>query len=175
MKLLSLTTTLLLAASQALAVAIELKGVELQNPFGSSGLSAFDKPIPGKSPLMLCDLEEPKLVEIYRVDLDPNPPVKGQNLTIFAEGIVKKTILEGAYVDVDVRYGYIRLLKQTFDLCEQTATVDIDCPIKEGKLVLETSVEIPAEVPPGKYVVVARAYTVDDEPITCLSATVEFP
>lgn len=149
--------------------------IQLQNPFGSSGLSASDKPIPGDSPLMICDLEEPKLVEIYKVNLDPNPPLKGQNLTIFAEGIVKETILEGAYVDVDVRYGYIRLLSQTFDLCEQTANVDLECPIKEGKITLETTLELPKEIPPGKYTVVARAYTVDDQPITCLSTTVEFP
>ena len=36
-------------------------------------------------------------------------------------------------------------------------------------------VEIPEEVPPGKYLVTARAFTKDDEYITCLTATVEFP
>lgn len=154
---------------------VDLNGVQLQNPFGSSGLSANDKPIPGKSPLFLCDLEEPKKIEITQVNLNPNPPSKGQNLTIFAEGIVKETILEGAYIDVDVRYGYIRLLKQTFDLCEQTKNVDLECPIHEGKITLMTFVELPSEIPPGQYTVAARAYTVDDEPITCLSATVEFP
>lgn len=180
MKFSSLSTVAsLLAVGSQLAAAtpvpLELSGVQVQNPFGSSGLSASDKPIPGESPLMLCDLDQPKLVEIYQVNLDPNPPLKGENLTISAEGVVKSVIEEGAYIDIDVRYGYIRLLKQTFDLCEQTANVDLACPIQEGKITFETSVQLPQEIPPGKYTVVARAYTVDDEPITCLSITVEFP
>lgn len=180
MKLLSLSTfaTLLLASGRAgiaAPIPVDISGVQLQNPFGSSGLSASDEPIPGDSPLMLCDIELPKLVEIYEIKLDPNPPLKGQNLTIHAEGIVKETIQEGAYIDIDVRYGYIRLLKQSFDLCEQTSNVDLECPIQEGKITLQTSVELPEEIPPGKYTVVARAYTVDDQPITCLSTSVEFP
>lgn len=176
MKLLSLKTTFLLAASNAFAIPLDLQDLqaEFQNPFGLNTLPGLDKPIPGHSPILLCDLDQPKLVEIIRIDLDPNPPVKGQNVTIHAEGIVKQPILEGAYVDVDVRYGYIRLLKQTFDLCEQSKTVGIECPVEKGKLVLDTSVEIPGEVPPGKYVVFARAYTVDDEPITCLTGSIVF-
>ncbi|KAF5097816.1 hypothetical protein D0Z03_001334 [Geotrichum reessii] len=171
------TLGFLAAASSVFAapIPVDVAGVQLQNPFGSSGLSSTDKPIPGDSPLLLCDLEEPKRIEITAVNLDPNPPLKGKELKIFAEGIVKDTILEGAYIDIDVRYGYIRLLKQTFDLCEQTKTVGHECPIEEGKLELETSVDLPAEIPPGVYTVVARAYTVDDEPITCLATTVEFP
>lgn len=170
--------TLLLAAGQtvtAIPSPLGLTGVQLQNPFGSSGLSASDKPIPGDSPLMLCDLEAPKLVEIFNVTLSPNPPLRGSELVIFAQGVVKEVIEEGAYIDVDVRYGFIKLLKQTFDLCEQTGNVDLECPIQEGPISLETTVKLPDEIPPGKYIVVARAFTNDDQPITCLSTTVEFP
>ena len=143
----------------------------VQNPFSISRLPGYEKPIPGDSPVNVCDLDQPKLVEIYHLDIAPNPPQKGKNVTIYAEGIVKKTIKEGAYVDVEVRYGYIKLLQQTFDLCEQSKSVGIECPIEEGKVTLNSSAAIPIEVPPGKYSVAARAYTVDDEPITCLSAT----
>lgn len=171
LSVLAVTTATVFAAP----IPVDVAGVQLQNPFGSSGLSSTDKPIPGDSPLLICDLEAPKRVEITKLDLNPNPPLKGQELTIFAEGIVKETILEGAYIDIDVRYGYIRLLKQTFDLCEQTQSVGLECPIKEGKIELETSVQLPSEIPPGVYTVAARAYTVDDEPITCLATTIEFP
>ncbi|KAF5094087.1 hypothetical protein D0Z03_002187 [Geotrichum reessii] len=146
----------------------------VQNPLSINTLFGYEKPIPGDSPVNLCDLDEPKLVEIYRLDISPNPPEKGKNVTIYGEGIVKETIEEGAYVNVEVRYGYIKLLEQTFDLCEQAKSVGIECPINEGKMTLNSSAAIPIEVPPGKYSVAARAYTVDDEPITCLSATVLF-
>ncbi|KAF5098974.1 hypothetical protein D0Z00_001840 [Geotrichum galactomycetum] len=146
----------------------------VQNPLSVSRLPGYEKPIPGDSPVNLCDLDQPKLAEIYRLDVTPNPPEKGKNVTIYAEGIAKKTIKEGAYVDVEVRYGYIKLLEQTFDLCEQSKSVGIECPIEKGKVIVNSTAAIPIEVPPGKYSVAARAYTVDDEPITCLSATVLF-
>lgn len=53
--------------------------------------------------------------------------------------------------------------------------VDLECPIKKGEHVISKVVEIPEEVPPGKYLVTARAYTKNDEYITCLTATVIFP
>lgn len=107
--------------------------------------------------------------------ISPNPPVRGENLTITAEGIVGQTIEDGAYVDVDVRYGFIKLVSDTFDLCEEITKVDMECPIQRGAQKLTKEVEIPDQVPPGKYLVVARAYTKDDDFITCLTATVEFP
>ena len=108
----------------------------------------------------------------------PNPPQRGANLTITASGILKQEIEEGAYVDVEVRLGYIKLLTQTYDLCEQLEENDIGglrCPLEAGVYDLEKIVEIPAEVPPGKYSVIARAYNLDDSEITCLTGDVIFP
>lgn len=131
--------------------------------------------IPGGSPISLCDSEEHQLLSIDFIEIDPNPPTRGANLTISAAGDLEKDIVEGAYVIVDVRYGYIRLLKQTVDLCEEVENVDLECPIEEGYLKMTKQVELPSEIPPGKYFVEARAYSVDDELITCVKAAVEFP
>lgn len=136
------------------------------------------KPINGESPLYQCDILDKQLVEIKEVNLDPNPPVRGENLTISANGEVFETIEEGAYIDVEVRLGYIRLLSQTFDLCETLEDNDIEglsCPIEPGEYNIKKIVEIPGEVPPGKYVVVERAYTEKDDLITCLTGEVVFP
>lgn len=133
-----------------------------------------ERPVPGNSPIIQCDVSSPQLLDLQRVVIDPNPPAKGQNLTFVATGYLSQDILDGAYVDVDVRYGYIRLIHQTFDVCEEVTNVDLECPIKKGQQVISKSVEIPNEVPPGKYIVNARAYTKEDVLITCLSATVEF-
>lgn len=134
-----------------------------------------ERPVPGNSPIIQCDIGIPQILNLQRVVIDPNPPAKGQNLTFVATGYLSESILDGAYVDVDVRYGFVRLIHQTFDLCEEVTNVDLECPIKKGEQVISKLVEIPAEVPPGKYMVNARAYTKDDVLITCLSATVEFP
>ncbi|ROT40601.1 ML domain-containing protein [Sodiomyces alkalinus F11] len=131
--------------------------------------------IPGDSPLELCPgTHDSDIIHIESVDLVPNPPEAGKDLVIKAVGTVHKTIEEGAYVLLQVKYGLIRLISTKADLCEQVGNVDLKCPIEKGVLSLTKSVSLPAEIPPGKYTVTADAYTVDDEPITCLTATVEF-
>lgn len=140
-----------------------------------AALPAITKPIPGDSPLQQCDISNQQSLQLHSVDLSPNPPERGTNLTITATGFLYNDISEGAYVDVVVNYGYIKLISQTYDLCEQLPNVDMQCPVNKGNYVLTKQVEIPSEVPPGKYTVFARAYNNDDTMITCLTGTVEFP
>ncbi|KAG7194899.1 Phosphatidylglycerol/phosphatidylinositol transfer protein [Scheffersomyces spartinae] len=134
-----------------------------------------EKPVPGGSPIMNCDASVSQLLSLHSVVISPNPPERGQNLTFIAKGYLDKPILDGAYVEVDVKYGFIKLIHQTFDLCEEITKVDLSCPVADGEQVIVKEVEVPQEVPPGQYIVNARAYTKDDEFITCLSAVVDFP
>ncbi|KAG0677525.1 Phosphatidylglycerol/phosphatidylinositol transfer protein [Pichia californica] len=143
-------------------------------PFVTS-LLPFTKPIPGNSPIEQCDISSKQSLKLYSVDLSPNPPERGQNLTITASGFLSDDIEQGAYVDVVVNYGYIKLLTQTYDLCDELPNIDMTCPINNGDYTLTKIVQIPNEVPPGKYTVFARAYNKDDSMISCLTGTVEFP
>lgn len=131
--------------------------------------------IPGESPLKLCWTDQEQALDIHSIDLEPNPPQKGANLTIHATGTLHTTITDGAYVNVEVSYGYIKLVHETFDLCEQVENVDLKCPIEKGDLDLTKTVKLPPQVPPGKYNVFAQAYTAYDELLTCLTAQIEFP
>jgi len=100
--------------------------------------------------------------------------------------------VEGAYINLSVKYGLITLINQRADLCEQMENVDEKCPL-EGVKTITKEVNIPKEVPPvcpgsplpcwialilwvfqGKYAVLADVYDEDDKPITCLKATVSF-
>uniref|UniRef100_A0A060SXH7 Phosphatidylglycerol/phosphatidylinositol transfer protein n=1 Tax=Blastobotrys adeninivorans TaxID=409370 RepID=A0A060SXH7_BLAAD len=146
-------------------------GLTLQKPLFGQG----DNDVPGESPFKVCDQDLDRLLDIDYIDLDPNPPTRGANLTIAASGYLKEDVEEGSYVEVEVRYGYIRLLSQVFDLCEQISNVDLQCPMKKGHQKITKTVQLPNEIPPGKYLVTARAYTDGDDLITCLTATVEFP
>lgn len=101
--------------------------------------------------------------------------------------------MDGAYVDLEVKYGYIRLLRTKADLCKEIKNVDLECPIEKGKISITKDVDLPKEIPPvrqlplftrwevtrltrtqGKYTVQADVYTKDDKHITCLTATVTF-
>ncbi|KFA63967.1 hypothetical protein S40285_05714 [Stachybotrys chlorohalonatus IBT 40285] len=134
-----------------------------------------DRKIPGDSPLELCPGDhDGDLVTIDSVDLVPNPPKPGQELVIKAKGTVREEIEKGSYVLLTVKYGLIRLISTKADLCEQINNVDLECPVKPGVLEVEKSVDIPAEIPPGKYTVLADVYNSEDVQITCLTATVSF-
>ncbi|TPX07655.1 uncharacterized protein E0L32_010653 [Thyridium curvatum] len=186
-----------------IAIAALLSTAQGLSFFGNDAVTANeDLKVPGDSPLELCDKDHSDdLVDITRVDLLPNPPEayvsplgildrvrsyvdidtnlsllesSGADLVIKATGTVFETIEEGAYVNLSVKYGLIRLISTTADLCEQIQNVDLKCPIEKGILSITKSVELPKEIPPGKYTVLADVYDKDDKPITCLTAQVVF-
>ncbi|KAK4191973.1 ML domain-containing protein [Podospora australis] len=134
-----------------------------------------DLDVPGENPLKFCDADRSDdMIVLEKVVLTPNPPEAGTTLIIEATGTVKEPILEGAYVNLSVKYGYIRLINTQADLCKEMKNVDMECPIEKGKISITKSVELPKEIPPGKYTVLADVFSVDDEHITCLTATVVF-
>ena len=117
-----------------------------QNPL----LSPLDSTkVPGQSPVEICSLSPSEdLVEIKYIDLSPNPPLAGHNLTIDAMGYLKTTIEEGAYANFEVKYGFIKLLTGTADLCEKAAEVNLKCPIEPGEVNVQKIVELPSQIPP---------------------------
>ena len=74
-----------------------------------------------------------------------------------------------------VKYGLITIIRQTADLCDTIQKVDLACPLKKDEEThLTKAVELPREIPPGKYSVIADVYNKDEKKVTCLTATVEF-
>jgi len=130
--------------------------------------------VPGANPLSFCSDASDDILIIERVDLDPNPPEAGKTLSISATGTLTKDIEEGAIVHLQVKYGLITLINQEADLCAQVGEVDLECPLEKGKLTLTKDVDLPSQIPPGKYTVLADVFTKDGDKITCLSATVVF-
>ncbi|KAF2226200.1 phosphatidylglycerol/phosphatidylinositol transfer protein precursor [Elsinoe ampelina] len=130
--------------------------------------------VPGDNPLFFCSAPDKDILEIDRVDLSPNPPKPGNALTITATGKFKEDIAEGAKIHLQVKYGLITIIRQTADLCDTVKNVDLECPLKEGAKTLTKDVDLPKEIPPGKYTVLADVVTKDEEKITCLTATVTF-
>jgi ML domain len=105
--------------------------------------------VPGKSPVEICSLSpSDDLVDIKYINLTPNPPLAGKNLTIDAMGYLKTDIEEGAYANFEVKYGFIKLLSGTADLCEKAAEVNLQCPIEKGQVIVQKFVELPSQIPP---------------------------
>jgi len=117
---------------------------------------------------------EDDILQIEYINISPDPPLKGKELAIDAAGYLKETVGEGSYIVLTVKYGIIKILGKTMDLCEQTQKVDKSCPLEEGKQTLVTTVELPKEIPPGTFFVDAFVYTPDNRRIACLKAKASF-
>ncbi|KAF8450106.1 ML domain-containing protein [Terfezia claveryi] len=164
-------STILLAALSTTALAATIGQVWGQSPLGLPGTG---EPVPGQSPLKYCGPTYDDILEINYINISPNPPTPGATLVIKASGNLKHTIEAGAYVIVEVKYGYIKLIHKILDLCENAGQVDLECPVKAGELVLTKEIDLPKAIPPGKYHAMADVYTKDDKPITCITADIYF-
>lgn len=164
-----LTTTLLTLFLSSLATSSSLSF------FGSEQqVLDEDLKVPGDNPLEFCGKSDDFILTINNVDLDPNPPLPGKTLTIEAKGNFTEEVEEGAYLVLVVKYGLIRLINQQADLCEQMKNnVDEECPLIGDKTITK-DVNLPKEIPPGRYSVLADVYTKDNVKITCLTASVKF-
>ncbi|KAK5044721.1 hypothetical protein LTR84_010495 [Exophiala bonariae] len=151
--------------------------VSSRSLFSGNQHALVDEPqhsVPGKNPLNFCADPKDYILTVDYVDLTPNPPVPGETLTIVGNGTFSKDIEPGATVFLQVKYGLITLIKQEADLCDNLGKIDLSCPLKEGVFTIKKEVDIPKQVPPGKYTVLADVNTVDKEKITCMESTVFF-
>ncbi|KAI1000042.1 hypothetical protein K3495_g8158 [Podosphaera aphanis] len=161
-----------------LSTLIAFNGVESRlnlQAFGSSQnvIADSEAPVPGDNPLKYCHANHNEdKVRIDHVNLTPNPPHIGHGLSIEVVGEVLQQIEQGAYAVVEVKYGIITLLRTHIELCKEIQKADLSCPLKEGPVSIFKDVQLPAQIPPGIYNVYADAYTVEEQPITCLQAKV---
>ncbi|KAK3820290.1 MAG: ML domain-containing protein [Benniella sp.] len=129
-----------------------------------------------------CPTTEPTLplLKLGPVDINPNPPQKGHQLTIKGSGTLAEDIVEGAVIDVTVKAGLIKLLTKKFQFCEESVKVNKPCPVTAGEQTLETTVDLPKEIPPGRYtafIKVTNPAPAEGETgklVTCLIAKAQF-
>ncbi|TFK77023.1 hypothetical protein BDN72DRAFT_830196 [Pluteus cervinus] len=116
------------------------------------------------------------IIQIRSIQVSPDPPQPGQDLTVKVNAFVTETIEEGAYADVTVKLGLVKLLHKQFDLCEEARTneADIQCPVQPGEYTVEQTVALPKEIPRAKFGVEVAGYTKDDEDMLCLKLKVDF-
>ncbi|KAK7007794.1 ML domain-containing protein [Favolaschia claudopus] len=120
--------------------------------------------------------EPTDLIQLKSLQVTPDPPQPGKSLTITVEGEARETIEDGAYVDVTVKVGRIKILQREFDICEEAlkANASVTCPVEKGEYTVTQTVELPREIPPAPFTVEVRGYTVEDDPLVCLDIVADF-
>lgn len=88
-------------------------------------------------------------IQIESITISPDPPRPGQDLTVKVNAQVSETIEDGAYADVTVKLGLIKLLEKHFDLCEEAriANATVQCPVESGSYTVQHTVALPREIP----------------------------
>ncbi|KAJ7513050.1 hypothetical protein B0H11DRAFT_1898289 [Mycena galericulata] len=106
----------------------------------------------------------------------PGPTRAGQDLTITVKGRVTETIEDGAYADVAVKLGIVKILQKQFDVCEEArkANASVTCPVQPGDYEVIQTVALPKEIPPALFRVRVRGFTAEYEDMVCLDLDVDF-
>ncbi|CEG78597.1 hypothetical protein RMATCC62417_13176 [Rhizopus microsporus] len=136
------------------------------NALGESNVEYIDCSV-GNEPFQLESIEPlPEYVK------------PGENVTVIVKGTVTEKIEDGAYAEVVVKLGLVKLLHKTFDICEELKNnrdnVNIQCPIEKGPIEIKATAGLPREIPRAKFVVAARAFTANDDDLACVNLSVDF-
>ncbi|KAJ3048096.1 Phosphatidylglycerol/phosphatidylinositol transfer protein [Rhizophlyctis rosea] len=110
------------------------------------------------------------IFKLEYIRMSPDPPERGKPLTVAVKGKLLEEVKEGAYVDVKVNLGFIKLVDQRFDVCENVKEVGKECPLVPGEEEVTHTVDFPREAPPGRYVVHADLTNYDGKHIACINA-----
>jgi len=156
--------------------------VALAAPLGhaaavGTGLIVQDEPAGTRTSWGYTDCGAPTdVIEVKSIELSPDPPVPGQDLTVTASGYVKDTIEWGAYADVTVKIGLIKLLHKQYDICEEAQSINatVRCPVERDNYVVTQTVALPKEIPKAKFTIQVRAYTKDEQSLLCLNIVIDF-
>jgi hypothetical protein len=95
-------------------------------------------------------------------------------------------IADGAYLEITVKLGLIKLLHKQYDLFEKLRadaakdgwsltleTGDAGEPIRKGDVRLTLAVQLPREIPSARFAIAVRARTVDDDDLAALDFKVD--
>ncbi|KAI9460885.1 ML domain-containing protein [Lactarius psammicola] len=115
-------------------------------------------------------------IQIESITVSPDPPKPGQDLTVLVKAQAQEQVQDGAYADVQVKLGLIKILQKQFDLCKEArnANTSVQCPVEKGSYVVEHTVALPKEIPQAKFNVNVQAYTIDDDDLFCVKLEVSF-
>ncbi|KYQ89104.1 hypothetical protein DLAC_10336 [Tieghemostelium lacteum] len=107
---------------------------------------------------------------INSVTITPDPPVKGQLLTVTASGTLNEQVTAGN-AHITVKYGFITLINENQNIC--SSENPIPCPIAAGQYSHTINVTIPSSAPSGKYTGNVVITDQNSQEITCVNVDLD--
>lgn len=123
-------------------------------------------------------------LQIDSIHVTPDTPKPGDTIKAVIKATVTAEIIDGAYADVVVKLGRIKILQNQFDLFAElkkdgspwslTADSGNGAPVTPGQVELTFDGRLPREIPPAQFDIDVLAYTVDDDDLAALQFKVSF-
>ncbi|MFJ9949111.1 ML domain-containing protein [Kitasatospora sp. NPDC091207] len=127
---------------------------------------------------------ETDALQIESITITPDPPQPGAELKGVIKGTVTREVVDGAYADVVVKLGLVKLLQKQFDLFAElkkegsrwslTADSGNGAPVAPGQVELRFDGRLPREIPRAKFTINVRAFTAEEEDLAGLNIRVDF-
>jgi len=105
-------------------------------------------------------------MQIINVVITPNPPVKGQTLTVALNATLDEIVQAGT-ISIDLKLGLITIVKIDLPLCSIIEPYE-PCPVKPGPINLSVSVDLPSQIPSGHYTGNVKAVDQNNEQLACI-------
>lgn len=114
-------------------------------------------------PFSLCS-GAPTDFKVDTLYVTPDPPKKGQNVTLQLLGSVDEQLTIGSNFIVDVLYSGVEIYSMTVDLREATPL-----PVGPGEISLAYDVMIPSAAPSGRYTIDLSFFDQTNTELTCIA------
>ncbi|KAI3659485.1 hypothetical protein MP638_004547 [Amoeboaphelidium occidentale] len=123
----------------------------------------------------ICEKDQ-NTFELKSLVINPNPPQKGKELSIDAEGYLAHDVTDGSVVQVSVAINGRPFLTRELDLCEETSKDPNapQCPLTAGDKKITYKVQLPEKIPNFKYDVTARIIDQQNRQVLCAKASLRF-
>ena len=117
------------------------------------------------------------LLDIQQLTYAPLVPVRGEALTVTAQGNLKEQLTSGTKVNLVVKWGFVRVPVPPVDVCGELSKLPdapATCPLQPGPVSLTQSFVLPAQIPDGDYDVNIRIKNQDGRQVACVQVKLDF-
>ena len=114
------------------------------------------------------------LFNLESLELSPDPPRRSSPLTVKLKGYLKEKLDEGV-VEYEAKFGGFTLATGKLDGCPTLKEEPKlpQCPVAAGKIDVTHTVDLPWQIPPGRYLINAKGKrSIDDKQIFCIDLDV---
>lgn len=127
---------------------LQMKGFYGRNHLSNGNITGIGFTMSDAPATILLCMEDNDMMEITSVVLMPDPPKKGENLTVAINGYLKEPLEESAYLVAKVKKGGIKFPQFHVSICDYLSG---GCPVAKGLQKLSMTFDIPSLIPGGGY------------------------